>query len=87
MGGLAILVSLLLGSYMLSRSAIRKLIPVVGWILIPGAFTAAWPAETYRSAVSEEHGNGIVAHIVQTVAERVGISVEMQLAPFARRLD
>ena len=72
---------------MLLRSTIRNLMLVVGWIIISGGFTAAWPTETYRSAVSEEHANGIVAHIVQTVAERAGISVDMRLAPFARRLD
>jgi hypothetical protein len=72
---------------MLLRSTIRNLMLVVGWIIISGGFTAAWPTETYRSAVSEEHANGIVAHIVQRVAERAGISVDMRLAPFARRLD
>jgi polar amino acid transport system substrate-binding protein len=59
---------------------------VVGFILFSGSLSSAFPAETFRSAVSPEHAHGIVAHIIENVADRLDLSVEMQLAPFARRL-
>ena len=48
-----------------------------------------WPlsAQTYQSGVSEEHAVGVVARIMQRVAEKLDIKLEMQYAPFARRLE
>ena len=43
-------------------------------------------AETYLSGVSPEHAQGIVALIVQEVANKLGAKLEMEYAPFARRL-
>lgn len=59
---------------------------VVGFILFSGSLSSAFPAEAFRSAVSPEHAHGIVAHIIEKVADRLDFSVKMRLAPFARRL-
>ncbi|MBU2513661.1 transporter substrate-binding domain-containing protein [bacterium] len=42
--------------------------------------------DVYQTGVSQEHANGIVAEIVHRVSERLGINLEMNYAPFARRL-
>lgn len=60
---------------------------IVAWILFSGCFPSPGSAETFRSAVSQEHANGIVAHIINKVSEKLDITLEMRLAPFARRLS
>ncbi len=64
----------------------RRLNLVVGFILFSGSLSSAFSAESFRSAVSPEHAHGIVAHIIEKVADRLDLSVEMRLAPFARRM-
>lgn len=60
---------------------------VAGLFLFSGVFSPAMAGPVYRSAVSAEHADGIVAHIVNAVAERLDMPIDMQLAPFARRLQ
>lgn len=43
-------------------------------------------AQSYQSGVSEEHAEGVLPRIMQRVAEKLDIDLEMQYAPFARRL-
>lgn len=43
-------------------------------------------ARTYTSGVSREHADGLVAMLMQRIAEKLDIELDMQYAPFARRL-
>ena len=69
------------------RTFDRVALIFIGLFLLSGVFSSAWPGPPCRSAVSAEHADGVVAFIVRVVAERLNMHVEMQLAPFARRLQ
>lgn len=72
------------------KKVIRKRIYPIVFMLLGLILTEVevWslPAQTYQSGVSEEHAEGVVATIMQRVAEKLDIKLEMQYAPFARRL-
>lgn len=55
-------------------------------LFLVAAGTRPLSAQTYQSGLSAEHADGVVAKIMQRVAEKLDINLEMQYAPFARRL-
>jgi polar amino acid transport system substrate-binding protein len=59
---------------------------IVGCFLIGFSFSSAYSAQVYTSGVSEEHADGVVVRIMERLAEKLDIKLEMHLAPFARRL-
>ena len=68
--------------------AIKVWIPLLlaGLLIFSGAFSPARAEPVYRSAVSAEHADGIVRHIIEALAQRLQMRVDIELAPFARRL-
>lgn len=59
---------------------------IVGVVLIGFFSSSAYSAEVFTSGVSKEHAHGVVASILDRLAQKLGIEIEMRLAPFARRL-
>jgi polar amino acid transport system substrate-binding protein len=63
-----------------------SIILIIGAILIGFSFGLAYSAEAFTSGVSEEHADGVVACIIERLAEKLDIEIKMCIAPFARRL-
>lgn len=70
----------------MSGRVYRRWIGAVVFMLCLGCIVPPCQAKPYMSAVSREHANGIVACIIRRVADKLDLSVEIRLAPFARRL-
>ena len=51
-----------------------------------GAEGSLLSAQTYQTGLSKEHANGVVSKIMQKVAEKLDVNLEIKYAPFARRL-
>jgi polar amino acid transport system substrate-binding protein len=60
---------------------------IIGAILAASSLRTAYCAQTFTSGVSAEHADGVVSRIVERLAQKLEIRMEMRLAPFARRLQ
>ncbi|WP_155305728.1 hypothetical protein [Desulfosarcina widdelii] len=58
---------------------------IISTALIGFSFIPAYSAEAFTSGVSEEHADGVVAHIMERLAEKLDIEIKMCLAPFLHR--
>ncbi len=60
---------------------------LAGLLCCAGVFSPVRAESVWRSAVSAEHADGIVRHIIEALAERLQMPIEIRWAPFARRLQ
>lgn len=68
----------------------QRFIKITLYLFTVFLFASSTPllaVEIYKSGVSLEHSNGVVVKIMHTFANRLQIKLQMQYAPFARRLS